>query len=85
MTVIAQGQGFGSRGSFWADFVIFEIQGGAGDVYNSISTPYCRDEAYGDLAVYVNKVLSAWTEVWSGCYRARSSIMAPGGRDLGDF
>ena len=34
-----EGQGFGSRGSFWADFEIFEILGGAGDIYNSISMP----------------------------------------------
>ena len=26
------------------------------------------------------KVLSAWTEVWSGSFRARASIMAPEGR-----
>ena len=25
-------------------------------------------------------VLTAWTEVWTGSYRSRSSIMGPGGR-----
>ena len=31
---------YGSRGSFWADFEIFQILGGAGDIiYNSISKP----------------------------------------------
>ena len=28
----------------------------------------------------VNKVLSAWTEVWNGTSRARASIVAPEGR-----
>ena len=38
VVVIAQVEGFGSRRSFWADFAIFEILGGAGDINNSIST-----------------------------------------------
>ena len=54
--------------------------GGAGDIHNSISMTNCCDEAYGDLVVYVNKVLSAWAEVLSGSYRSRSSIMDPEGR-----
>ena len=33
----AQVKGFGSRGSFWADFRVFEILGGAGDINNSTS------------------------------------------------
>ena len=40
---------------------------------------YC-DEPYGDLVLYVNKVLSAWTEVWSGRYRSRARFWLPGGR-----
>ena len=36
--VVAQVKGFGSRRSFWADFAIFAILGGAGDIHNSIST-----------------------------------------------
>ena len=32
-------------------------------MYNSTSTPNYRDEPYDDLGMYVNKVLSAWTEV----------------------
>ena len=30
--------------------------------------------------MYAKKVSSAYTEVWTGSYRARASIMAPGGR-----
>ena len=32
---------------------------------------YC-EEPFSDLGVYVNTVLSAWTEVWSGRYRSRA-------------
>ena len=35
LVVIDQGQGIGSQGSILADFEIFEIPGGAGDIYNS--------------------------------------------------
>ena len=84
LVVIAQRQGFGSRGSFWADFEIFEILGGAGDIYNSISMPNYCDGPYIRLGVYVNKVLSAWTEVWSGSYRSRARFWLPG-VDLGRF
>ena len=38
---------------------------------------YC-DEPYGDLVLYVDKVLSAWTEVWSGSYRLRARFWFPG-------
>ena len=72
LVVIAQGQGFGSRESIWADFEIFEVLGGAGDIYNSITTPNYCDEPYSALVRYVNKVLSALTEVWNGSYRARA-------------
>ena len=67
-------------GKFQLREVDFEVQGGAGDIKNSTSmTNYC-DEPYGDLGICVNKVLSAWTQFWSSSYRARPSIMAPGGR-----
>jgi len=60
-----KGEGFCSRGSFRADFNIFEILGEAGDINNSTSMPNYRDGPYGDLGVCVNKVHSAWTEVWT--------------------
>ncbi len=44
---------------------------------------YC-DEAYIHLGIYVNKLLSAWTEVWSGSYRSRARFWLPG-VDLGRF
>ena len=45
---------------------------GASDINNSTSIPnYCA-EAFGDLVLYVNKALSAWTEVWSCSYRSRA-------------
>ena len=69
LVVIAQGQGFGSRRSFWADFAIFQIPGGAGDIDNSISMQNYGNGPYIRLLRYVNKVLSAWAEVWSGSYR----------------
>ena len=37
------------------------------------------------LSMISSKVLRAWTEVWTTTSRLRSSIMVPGGRDLGDF
>ena len=66
-------------------FEISEILGGAGDINNSISMPNYCNGPHGDLGVYVDKVLSAWTEVWTGTWPSRASIMAPGGRDLDDF
>ena len=57
----------------------------AGDINNSTSMPNYRDGPYRGLGIYVNKVLSAWTEVWTGAWPSRSSIMVPGGRDLDDF
>ena len=76
------GQGFGIWGSIWADFVIFEIMGGAGDIYNSTSIPNYCDGPYIHLGVYVNEVPSAWTEVWTDtwasivnyCSQGRSKI-----------
>ena len=72
------GQGFGIWGSIWADFVIFEIMGGAGDIYNSTSIPNYFDGPYIHLGVYVNEVPSAWTEVWSGSYRSWARFWLPG-------
>ena len=73
--------------AIWADFEIFKILGGAGDIHNSTSTPNYCDEPYGDLGMYVNKLRSTWTEVLtdSGPPSASTCIMASGGRDLGDF
>ena len=47
-------------------------------MYNSISMPNYCDEPYSDLVLYANKVLSAWTEVWSGSYRSRARYWLPG-------
>ena len=48
-----------------ADFRVFEILGGAGDISNSISMPNYCDGPYIPLLLCANKVLSAWTEVWT--------------------
>ena len=67
---------YGSRGvAIWADFELFEIVGGAGDINISISMPNYCDEPYGDLVMYITKVLSAWTEVWGTacCSKAAKS------------
>ena len=85
LVLVAQVEGFASRRSFWADFAIFEILGGAGDINSSISTANYCNGPYIRLLPCANKVLSLWTEVWSGTCRSRASIMAPGGRDLDDF
>ena len=45
---------------------------------------YC-DGLYDDLSIYVKKNSSAWTEVWTGSYCARASIMAPERVVLGRF
>ena len=37
------------------------------------------------LCTYPGKVFSAWAEVWSMSWPSTASIMAPGGRDLGNF
>ena len=66
LVLAAQVEGFASRRSFWADFAIFEILGGAGDIDNSISMANYGNGPYIRLLPYANKVLSAWTEVWTG-------------------
>ena len=61
---------------------IFEIlgEGEAGDINNSTSmSNYCNGP-YIRLLPCANKVFSAWTEVWSGTYPARASIIVPEGR-----
>ena len=83
--LVAQVEGFASRRSFWADFEVFEILGGAGGINNSTSMPNYCNGPYVRLLPCPNKVLSAWTEVWTGTWPSTASIMAPGGRDLGDF
>ena len=85
LVVIAQGQGFGSRGSIWTDFEILEVVGGAGDIYNSISMPNYCDGPYIRLGVYVNKVRSAWTEVWCGSYCSRARFWLLGVALWADF
>jgi len=47
----------------------FVFLGGAEDIYNSIRMPNYCDGPYIHRGLYVYKVLSAWTEVWSGSYR----------------
>ena len=75
----------GSWGSIWADFEIFEILGGARDIYNSISMSNYCDRVYIHLGQYVNKVLSAWTEFGTCTWPSMASIMDPGGRNLDRF
>ena len=62
----------------WQNFEIFEILGGAGDISNSISMPNYCDGPYIPLLLCANKVLSAWTEVWSGTCRSRKRFWFPG-------
>ena len=84
--LVPNGVYYGSRGvAIWADFELFEIVGGAGDINISISMPNYCDEPYGDLVMYITKVLSAWTEVWSISWPSTTPIRLPGGRDVGDF
>ena len=59
-------------------FEIFEILGWAGDIYNSISVLNYCDGPYIHLALYANKVRSAWTELWSSSYRSRARFCLPG-------
>ena len=59
-------------------FEIFEILGGAGDINNSISMPNYCDGPFSDLGKCVNKVRSAWTEVWSATCRSSRRFWFPG-------
>ena len=65
-------------------FVMLD-EGEAGDINNSISTANYCNGPYIRLLPCASKVFSAWTEVWTGAWPSTASIMAPGGRDLGDF
>jgi len=86
VTCVAQGRlSWLPRVAIWADFDVFHILGEVADINNSTSMPNYCDGPHLDLGVCVNKVLSAWTEVWTGSWPSRASIMAPGGRDLGGF
>ena len=56
------------------------ILGGAGDIYNSTSMPNYCDGPYIHLGVYINKVLSAWTKVWSSTWPSTASNSYYGSR-----
>ncbi len=62
----------------WQNFEIFEILGGAGDIHNSTSIPNYCNEPCNDLGIYVNKVHSAWAEVWTVSYRSSKRFWFPG-------
>ena len=66
MVLVAQVKGFASRRSRSGQiFEIFGILGGAGDINNSTRKHNYRDGPYSYLGMYIKKVLSAWTEVWT--------------------
>ena len=64
---------------------IFEFLGGLviSSSYQVKTTTYLKSSLF--LFPYPRKVFSAWTEVSSSAWPSAASIMAPGGRDLGDF
>ena len=66
---------------------IFEIlgEGEAGDINNSTSTSNYCNGPYIRLLPCANEGFSAWTEVWIIHWPLTAFIIAPGGRDLGDF
>ena len=55
-------------------------------IYSSyqVEQPTCV-KSFLFLCTYPGKDSSAWTEVPTGTWPPTASIMAPGGRDLGDF
>ena len=55
-----------------------QILGGAGDINNSISMSNYCDGPYIHLLLYANKVLSAWTEVWTGTWPSSKRFWFPG-------
>ena len=57
----------------------------AGDICNSTSTSKYCDERYGDLGMYVNKVLSAWTEVSIATWPSTERFCFPGVAIWADF
>ena len=66
-------------------FEIFEVLGGLA-MYGSyqVTTTTCLKPSHF-LCIYPHKVFSACAEVRTGTWPSTVSIMAPGGRDLGDF
>ena len=67
------------------DWAIFEFLGGL-VIYSSCQveqTTYLK--SFHFLCTYSHKVFSAWAEVWTGTWPSTAPIIAPGGRDLGDF
>ena len=80
---VAQVEGFASRRSRFGQ--IFEFLGGL-VIYSSyqVQGTTCL-KSFHFLCTYPGKVFSAWTEVWTGTWPSSASIMASGGRDLGDF
>ena len=64
---------------------IFEFLGGL-VIYSSYQVQQITYlKSFHFLFTYPRKVFSAWTEVWTGAWPSTAPIMAPGGRDLGDF
>ena len=56
-----------------------------GDINYSTSMPNYCNEPYSDIDILAKKKSSAWAEVSTDTCFPAASIMAPGGRDLGDF
>ena len=48
-------------------------------------TAIIRIKSYYYLGIYPEKASGAWAEVSTGPWFPTAPIMAPGGRDLGDF
>ena len=72
-------------GKFQLREVDFEFLGGL-VIYSSYQvkrTTYLK--SFHFLCTHPRKDSSAWTEVWSISWPSTAPIMAPGGRDLGDF
>ena len=64
---------------------IFEFLGGLViDSSYQVDATTCL-KSFHFLCAYPRKVVSAWTEVWTGAWPSTASIMAPGGRKPGDF
>ena len=68
---------YGSRGSRSGRF---KSLGGLVTYSSYQVKAFTWKKSYRHLFTHPSKESSAWTEVWSGSYRARLSIMVPGGR-----
>ena len=68
-----------------AIWTIFEILGGLMISTTRQVQPTSCLKLFCFLCTYPRKVFSAWAEVWVPTLPSTASIMAPGGRDLGDF